>query len=63
MGIRYSLFNKWKDPQKGRIYYKYNSSIGAHTNKLAALVTGLANLVVPKVFPFPKIVIKIESKL
>ena len=56
MAIRHALFNKWKDPQKGRIYYKYNSSIGAYTNKLAALVTGLANLIVPKVFPCPKIV-------
>ena len=56
MGIRNSLFNKWKDPQKGRNYYKYNNSIRGHTNKLAALVTGLTNLVVPKVFPCPKIV-------
>ena len=56
MGIRHSFFNKWKDPQKGRNYYKYNNSIRAHTNKLVALVTGLAYLVVPKVFPCPKIV-------
>ena len=56
MGIRHSLFNKWKDPQKGRDFYKYNNSIRAHTNKLATLVTGLANLIVPEVFPFPEIV-------
>ena len=56
MGIRHSLFNKWKDPQKGRNFYKYNSSIHAHTNKLAALVIGLANLTVPEVFPCPEIV-------
>ena len=56
MAIRHSLFSKWKDPQKGRIYYKYNSSIRAHKNKLVALVTGLANLVVLEVFPCPKIV-------
>ena len=41
---------------KGNFFYKYNNSIGAHTNKLAALVTGLPNLTVPKVFPCPKIV-------
>ena len=41
---------------KGNFFYKYNNSIGAHTNKLAALVTGLANLAVPKVFPCPEIV-------
>ena len=56
MGIRHSLFNKWKDPQKGRNYYKYNNNICAHTNKLATLDTGLANLIVPEVFPCPKIV-------
>lgn len=56
MAIRHALFSKWKDPQKGRIYYKYNSSIGASTNKLAALVTGLANLAIPQVFPCPEIV-------
>ena len=56
MGIKHSLFNKWKDAQMGRIYYKYNNSIRAHSNKLAALVTRLANLDVPKVFPCPKIV-------
>ena len=56
MGIRNSLFNKWKDPQKGRNYYKYNNSIRAHTNKLVALVTRLANLVVLEVFPFLEIV-------
>ena len=70
MGIRHSLFNKWKDSQKGINFYKYNNSIHAHTNKLAALVTGLANLVVPKVFPCPEIVMlwlrimmKIERQL
>lgn len=46
MGIKHSLFNKWKDPQKGRNYFNCNKSIGAHTNKLVALVSGLANLVV-----------------
>ena len=51
MAIKYSLFSKWKDSQKGRKFYKFNKSIGAHTNKLAALVSGLANLAVPKVFP------------
>ena len=56
MGVRHSLFNKWKDLQKGRNYFKYNKSIGTHTNKLAALVSGLANLVVLKVFPCPEIV-------
>ena len=56
MGNRHSLFSKWKDPQKGSKFYKFNKSIGAHTNKLVALVNGLANLVVPEVFPFPKIV-------
>ena len=56
MAIRHSLFSKWKDPQKGRIYYKYNSSIGAYTNKLAALVTRLANLIVHEVFTCPGIV-------
>ena len=57
MAIRHSLFSKWKDPQKGRKFYKYNKSIGAHTNKLAALVGGLANLAVPKVFPCLEIVV------
>ena len=42
---------------EGGNFYKYNNSIRAHTNKLVALVTGLANLVVPEVFPCPKIVI------
>ena len=56
MGIRHSLFSKWKDPQKGRNYYKYNNNIGAHTNKLAALVAGIANLAVLKVFPCLEIV-------
>lgn len=54
--IRNSLFNKWKDPQKGRNYFKYNKTIGTHTIKLVALGSGLANLVVPEVFPCPKIV-------
>ena len=51
MGIRHSLFNKWKDPHKGRNYFKSNNSIGAHTNKLVALVSGLENLAKPEVFP------------
>ena len=57
MGIRHSLFNKWKHAQKGRMYYKYNNNIWVHTNNLVALVTILANLIVHKVFPCPKIVI------
>ena len=35
MAIRHSLFSKWKDPQKGRKFYKFNKSIGGYTNKLA----------------------------
>ena len=57
MTIRHSLLNKWKDPYMGRNYFKYNRSIGTHTNKLAALVSGLTNLVVPKVFPCLEIII------
>ncbi len=44
MRFRRSLFNKWKDPHKGRNYNKYNKIIGQYTNKLNALVSGLANL-------------------
>ena len=57
MEIRNSLFSKWKDPHKGRKYFKFNRSVGTHTNKLAALVSRLVNSVVPKVFPFLEIVI------
>ena len=57
MGIRHSFFNKWKVPEKGRNYYKYNNNIRAHSNKLATLVTGLANLDVLEVLPCPEIVI------
>ena len=56
VGIRHSLFSKCKYPQKGRSYYKYNNNIGTHTNKLVALVTRLANIIVAEVFPCPKIV-------
>ena len=56
MAIRHSLFSKWKDLQKGSKFYKYNKSIATHTNKLAALVGGLANLAIPEVFPCPEIV-------
>ena len=56
MAIRHSLFSKWKDPQKGSKFYKYNKSIAAHTNKLATLVGRLANLAVPEVFPCLEIV-------
>ena len=56
MAIKHSLFSTWKDPKKGIKFYKLNKSIGGYTNKLVALVSGLANLVVPKVFPSPNIV-------
>ena len=62
MGIIYSFLNKWKDPQKGRNYFKYNKSIGIQINKLAASVSGLANLGVPKVFPCPKILMLCTQK-
>ena len=48
--VRHSLFSKWKDPHKGRIFFKFNKSIGANTNKLVALVSGLTNLAILEVY-------------